>query len=173
MILHHYLPETHQLARLVVLLVDRLQRPVDPARLRPLPRVPVGDQDVQGLLYQGAYLVVALAQTLEAPDQGQVKAQCFVGVKAVKSADVVAGPNESVVFDDFVLDPQEAPNSKNHGVSEGLVEDIFDSPQGQVADLQHFHCDPVVAGTLAEAEAGEPFVVKQPGVEADLYCLRK
>ena len=87
-------------------------------------------EEVQGLLYQGPYLVVALAQTLQAPDQGQVQPQRFVRVEPVKSADVVAGPDESIVFDDFVLDPQEAPDCQNHGVPIGLVEHILDRPQG-------------------------------------------
>ena len=68
-VLHHDLPEADQLARLVVLLMHRLQRPIDPACLCSLASVPVWDQDVQGLLNQSTDLVITLAQTFKASDQ--------------------------------------------------------------------------------------------------------
>lgn len=72
-VLHHDLPKTYQLTRLVVLLVNCLQRPVDPARGLTLSRVPVGNQYVQSLLDESSYLVITLTQALEPSDKGKVE----------------------------------------------------------------------------------------------------
>ena len=71
-VLYDDLPKTHQLVRLVVLLVDRLQRPVYPRGRRSRAGVPVWDQNVEGLLDESADLVVALGKGLQAADESEV-----------------------------------------------------------------------------------------------------
>ncbi len=129
-VFHDNLPETDQLARLVVLLVHCLQRPVDPAGCLPLPRVPVGNQDIQCLLNQGSYFIITLTQAFEPPDESEVEPQGFIGVEPFEGANVVTGPYESIVLDDFILNSEESPDGEYHSIPVVFVEDVLDGAEG-------------------------------------------
>lgn len=73
MVFYHDFPKAYKLIGLVVLLVNCLERPVDPARCCPGLGVPVRDQNVQGFLYEGSDFVISLGEGLESSDQCEVE----------------------------------------------------------------------------------------------------
>lgn len=73
-VLYHDFPEPHESVGLAGLLVDSLQRPLDPVAIdTQWLVVPVGNQYVQGLLYEGPNLEISLAEALQPSDECQVE----------------------------------------------------------------------------------------------------
>jgi hypothetical protein len=102
-IFNHDFPEAYELIGLVIFFMDCLERPVNPARSCSGFGIPVGNQDIQGLLDQGADFVISLRERLEAADEGEVEAEGFIRVESLEGTDVIAGPNKGIVLDNFIL----------------------------------------------------------------------